>query len=41
MFYLEAADMVTVLNRPAIEALIKEERAHVRRLTGFLQTCQK
>jgi rubrerythrin len=41
VFYLEAADMVPVLNRPAIEALIKEERAHVRRLTGFLQTCQK
>jgi len=41
VFYLEAADMVPALNRPAIEALIKEERAHVRRLTGFLQTCQK
>jgi rubrerythrin len=41
VFYLEAADMVPVLNRPAVEALIKEERAHVRRLTGFLQTCEK
>lgn len=41
VFYMEAADMVPALNRPAIEALIKEERAHVRRLTGFLQTCQK
>ena len=41
VFYLEAADMVPALNRPAIEALIKEERAHVRRLTGFLQTCQQ
>jgi rubrerythrin len=41
VFYLEAADMVLTLNRPAIEALIKEERAHVRKLTGFLQTCQK
>jgi rubrerythrin len=41
VFYLEAADIVPVLNRPAIDALIKEERAHVRKLTGFLQTCQK
>ena len=41
VFYLEAADMVPALNRPAVEALIKEERAHVRRLTGFLQTCEK
>jgi rubrerythrin len=41
VFYLEAADMVPALNRSAVEALIKEERAHVRRLTGFLQTCQK
>lgn len=41
VFYLEAADMVPSLNRPAIESLINEERAHVRRLTGFLQTCQK
>lgn len=41
VFYLEAADMVPTLNRPAIEALIKEERAHVRKLAGFLQTCQK
>ena len=41
VFYLEASDMVPALNRPAIEALVKEERTHVRRLTGFLQTCQK
>jgi len=41
MFYLEAADTVPASDRPAIEALIKEERAHVRKLTGFLQTCQK
>ena len=41
VFYLEAADMVPTLNRPAIEALVREERAHVRKLTGFLQTCQK
>jgi rubrerythrin len=41
VFYLEATDMVPTLNRPAIEALVREERAHVRKLTGFLQTCQK
>jgi rubrerythrin len=41
VFYLEATDMVPTLNRPAIEALVGEERAHVRKLTGFLQTCQK
>lgn len=41
VFYLEAADMIPTLNRPAVESLIKEERAHVRKLTGFLQTCQK
>jgi rubrerythrin len=41
VFYLEAADMVPTLNRPAVESLVKEERAHVRKLTGFLQTCQK
>jgi len=41
VFYLEAADMVPALNRPAVESLIREERAHVRKLTGFLQTCQK
>ncbi len=41
VFYLEAADAVPPLNRPAIESLIREERAHVRKLTGFLQTCTK
>jgi rubrerythrin len=41
VFYFEAADVAPTLNRPAIEALIKEERAHVRKLTGFLQTCGK
>jgi len=41
VFYLEAADMVPSLNRPAVEALIREERAHVRKLTGFLQTCKR
>lgn len=41
VFYLEATDMVPALNRPAIERLVREERAHVRKLTGFLQTCQK
>jgi rubrerythrin len=41
VFYLEAADMVPALNRPAVESLIREERAHVRKLTGLLQTCQK
>jgi rubrerythrin len=41
VFYFEVADMVPALNRPAIEALVREERAHVRKLTGFLQTCQK
>jgi len=41
VFYLEAADTVPAANRPAVEALIREERAHVRKLTGFLQTCQK
>jgi len=41
VFYLEAADVIPALNRPAVETLIREERAHVRKLTGFLQTCQK
>ena len=41
VFYLEAADAVPPLNRPAVEALIREERAHVRKLTGFLQSCKK
>ena len=41
VFYLEAADMVPAVNRPAVEALIREERAHVRKLTGFLQSCRK
>lgn len=38
VFYLEASDMVPAANRPAVEALIREERAHVRRLTGFLHS---
>lgn len=38
VFYLEAADAVPAESRPAIEALIREERAHVRKLTGFLQS---
>ena len=38
VFYLEAADAVPTVNRPAVEALIREERAHVRKLTGFLQS---
>ncbi len=41
VFYLEAADMVPTLNQHAIQSLVREERAHVRKLTGFLQTCQK
>lgn len=41
VFYLEAADMVPAANRPAVEALIREERAHVRKLTGFLQAPTK
>jgi len=41
VFYLEAADLIPALNRPAIESLVREERAHVRKLTGFLHTCQK
>ena len=38
VFYLEVADMMPTVNRPAVEALIREERAHVRKLTGFVQT---
>jgi len=41
VFYLEAADMVPPANRSAVEALIREERAHVRKLTGFLQSCNR
>jgi rubrerythrin len=41
MFYLEAADAITAVNRPAVEALIREERAHVRKLTGFIQSTTK
>jgi rubrerythrin len=41
VFYLEALDMVPALNRPAVEALIREERAHIRKLTRFLQTCRQ
>jgi rubrerythrin len=41
VFYMEAADLVPALNRPAVETLIREERAHVRKLTGYLQTCSK
>jgi hypothetical protein len=37
MFYLEAVDAVRAVNRPAVEALIREERTHIRKLTGFLQ----
>jgi rubrerythrin len=41
VFYLEAADMMPSANRPAVDALIREERAHVRKLTGFLQSCKR
>jgi rubrerythrin len=41
VFYLEALDMLPAINRPAVEALIREERAHIRKLTGFLQSCKK
>jgi rubrerythrin len=41
VFYLEALDMMPAINRPAVEALIREERAHIRKLSGFLQSCQK
>jgi len=41
VFYLEAADAVPPVNRPAVEALIREERAHVRKLTAFLQSPAK
>ncbi len=41
VFYLEAADAVPQANRPAVEALIREERAHVRKLTAFLQSPAK
>ena len=38
VFYLEAADTVPATSRPAVEALIREERAHIRKLTAFLQS---
>jgi rubrerythrin len=38
VFYLEVADALPPPNRPAVEALIREERAHIRKLTGFLQS---
>ena len=38
VFYLEAADAVPATNRPAVEALIREERAHIRKLTAFLRS---
>jgi rubrerythrin len=41
VFYLEAADALPEVNRPAVEALIREERAHVRKLTAFLQSPAK
>jgi rubrerythrin len=41
VFYLEALDMMPAINRPAVEALIREERGHIRKLSGFLQSCQK
>jgi len=41
VFYLEAADMMPAANRSAVEALIREERAHVRKLTGILQSLNK
>jgi rubrerythrin len=41
VFYLEALDMMPAVNRPAVEALIREERAHIRKLTEFLQTCKQ
>jgi len=41
VFYLEAADLVPPLNRPAVEALVREERAHVRKLTGFREACKR
>ena len=41
VFYLEALDMMPALNRPAVEALVREERVHIRKLTQFLQTCKQ
>lgn len=41
VFYLEAADLIPASTRPAVESLVREERAHVRKLTGFLQSCSK
>jgi rubrerythrin len=35
LFYLEAADMVYGTNRNAVDRLIIEERAHIRKLTAF------
>jgi rubrerythrin len=40
LFYLEAADMISGPNRQAVERLIQEERAHVRRLTNFASSCR-
>jgi len=41
VFHLDATDAIPAVNRPAVESLIREERAHIRKLTGFLQSCKK
>jgi len=41
VFYLEAADMMPAINRPAVEELTRQERGHIRRLTGLQQSYKK
>jgi rubrerythrin len=38
VFYVQLRDMVAAPNRPAVDKLINEEKAHIRKLAGATET---
>ena len=41
VFYVQLRDMVGEYNRPAVDKLINEEKAHVRKLAGVMEALDK
>ena len=41
VFYVQLRDMVSEHNRPAVDKLINEEKAHVRKLAGVMEALGK
>lgn len=41
VFYVQVRDMVSEHNRPAVDKLINEEKAHIRKLAGIMEAIRQ